>query len=246
MKKYLVLILLLSKGMSADAEEPDKSALKFALTTGAQYPLCIDYVEMLNQTKYTDVPVCGVKYLPELDKFKSVKWVKNTDKADIRKMMQENIRLNNLWLVLIEQTASKDDRYKRKADESWRIAKYEMDSGRYPEMSTALVDMDHDGKNETVYRFTRPSAGNAEFGLCAEHRSYLVTHSEPEKTETSYSHPLNDSDGLVAGDADLFYYDGRIYQEYWQGISAQYHLVVNEVSGRPNQVCGINIVHAPK
>lgn len=208
-----------------------KKIIQFKLMTGKQYSLCRDYVDMLNKTRYTEIPVCERKILPEFTKFRAVKWTEITDKEEIRKIKKEQIRLYNLWPEShqenIETLIQKEEK--------------KMDAGEFPLVYKAKVDMDHDGKNETVYQFSSHVPQIAPILYCYEVKSYLVIDDTNKETEDGYRMPYAKY-GIGSGGVDIFYFDGRSFQSYWVSEYAKYQFKVNEISGIPNEVCGINII----
>ena len=92
------------------------------------------------------------------------------------------------------------------------------------------IDMDNDGNKESVYQFDYHVKENAVLNFCVDVKDYLVIDDTTQETEKSYQMP-GKKYGITNGGVGLFYYDGRVYQDYWEGLTADYNLKVNEISG---------------
>ncbi|AQQ67179.1 hypothetical protein Mag101_05655 [Microbulbifer agarilyticus] len=218
----------------SESEAVGKGSLKFKLMVGGQYALCRDYVEMINMVGYSDIPICKREVLPTFPGFRSVKWVQIEDKQEIQRVKEDQVRMDRKW------SSSK----KEKVDKFWLSEKNKMDQGDWPVLHMSRIDMDHDGQQETVYRFTVSQPHREKYDVCTQAESYFVKFDDEEKNEFIYSKGRGYANrlGNLSGQNRLFFYDNRIFQDYWRGFGARYHLIVNEVSGIPNQVCGINLV----
>lgn len=209
--------------------------IKFKLMIGNQYPLCKEYVDMLNKSGYSAAPVCEREIIPEFSKFRPVKWVEITDKEEIKKIRKEQIMMEFLW---------PRDKQKR-AESFWLSKEREMDSGNWPVLHKALIDMDHDGKEDSVYRFSVLKPGVKKYGVCTTLKNYFIKYESVSKTKDAYSHPLGVANALnsTSGQTTLFYFDNRIRMDFWKSWISQYQLNVSEIgSGPMSQICGVNMV----
>ncbi len=73
----------------------NKKPLTFTLTKGEGYPICKQYVEMLNATKYPNMGLlaCERKNLPNYPLFKSPQWTEMEDKSQMEKIIKERITI---------------------------------------------------------------------------------------------------------------------------------------------------------
>lgn len=221
-------------GLNEVANNSSSKAIRFKLITGGEYPLCQDYVDMLNKTEYTENPICERTILPGFSKFREVKWEEEiTDKEEIWRIKSESIKHHSLWPPI----------QKDKIDWKLKYYKNKYENEGYPSLYKARVDMDHDGKKDTVYKFIYPyTPDRDQYDKCTHPVGYFTLYDDPEKNRKIYSKPMPVGSPAKTENTGIFYYDGRIFQDYWSGLGARYHLKVNETTGISNQVCGINIV----
>jgi len=213
-----------------------KKQIQFKIMTGDQYPLCHDYVDMLNKAQYTEIPVCERKIMPEFDKFKSVQWTEIADKEEIRKLVKEAIRLRMTW---------SEEKNRKNIEEFIEVEERKMNAGEYQRVFMASIDMDHDGKKETVYQFVRQNPELSKLGSCTEIKTYLVDFDEDTQNLESRYKKFVWLWSLISelGDNErLFYYDNRVYKDYPIAIgSPKQQIRVHEISGQ-YPTCSINIM----
>ncbi|WP_444907687.1 hypothetical protein ACJJIR_06250 [Microbulbifer sp. SSSA008] len=221
--------LYLLKGVSISGS---KDTIVFDLIKGSQYPLCRGYVDMLNQSNYMAEPICERKIIPEFSKFSSIEWEEVKDKEEILRISKDQLEARYLW----------PPGRKKNVEKAWLKTKKRMTSGDWPVLYRAHIDKNHDGQKDTVYKFTFESPELAKQGLCTNFNSYFVVYDDPKEEYDAFDYRKAVSIAPISIKNELFSYDGRVFQDYWQGFSFRYHLVVGEVSPSSNQICGINIV----
>ncbi|WP_308367424.1 MULTISPECIES: hypothetical protein [unclassified Microbulbifer] len=191
-------------------------------------------MDMLNQAGYREAPVCERKILPDFPKFKAVEWAEITDKEEIKKIRKEQIIMEFLWPT----------EGQKKAKKFWLAEERKMDSGDYPILHRAHIDIDHDGEVETVYRFSVLKPELEKYGNCTTLKTYFIKHDDAKKNEEVYGRPLGVANTLNSrsGLSRLFYYDSRVRMDSWSQ-TYRYQLTVADIEPGPgSHACGVNIV----
>ncbi len=204
--------------------------LQFHVMAGKKYQLCQDYSEMLNSANYKKPELCERNVASGFSKFKSLEWDSVTDKEKIERLVLESIRLRNLWINqrFFERQATK--------------ARDQMRKNIYPEVYQTRADVDSDGILENVYVFISKLDKDIK-PVCQDFKSYLII---PDDGSDFWAYKKPGIYRFYNGSVTLFLYDGRIYQDVWLGENSEFNLIVNEASGIPNHVCGINVINGDK
>jgi hypothetical protein len=107
---------------------------------GDGYPLCKEYVEMLNKTQYTEIPACNRKILPEFSNFKEIMWVEMTDEEEIIKVIKERMAVQQAFNPThSKQLYAPENRIKLMAENRLKMYFYN-------------IEINDDGVMDIVYR----------------------------------------------------------------------------------------------
>jgi uncharacterized protein len=223
----------LSTGAAAETnsekvESANKKFITFTLVEGDGYPLCKEYVEMLNKTQYTAIPACGPIILPNFKNFKKIDWVEMTDKELVKKVLQERAAVKSaLNPTHSKQMYSPDNEIRRINEKKSKMFLYE----------TVLSD---DGVKDIVYRVKGyPNYDRKKkYGHCES--SEVFYFDDSTVTLQSIDKTIRDKYGAfgVSGSNFLFIYGSNLYVSMYGG--EMFNRINIEVYGVDNKkMCGI-------
>lgn len=230
-----VLACMASLAMADEAANDGKSTtaqkfpLQFKVMLGEQYPVCRDYVDMLNATKYMEYPSCERKILPEFSKFKAVQWTEISDIKEVERIAKDGEAL------FFESHRKLDSAWHKQA---WSKLKKKIDSGEV-RLQVSNLDMDHDGLDEIVYKGVMIMGSENRFNHCENGNFYFVSDYKIKKENIRDYVLKGYSDLYSSEDADFMLYDGRPFRSLWTGNGVNYDIEIYETY--PARVCGINI-----
>jgi uncharacterized protein len=212
--------------LNASAEKP----IHFKLVYGDSYPLCKPYIDMLNATHYTKMPVCERKILPEFDRFQSIDWIEIKDKNKISEILKDRVSFN--YLIRKKMRSYEDE---------FNEINKSVESGR-AKMFYHKADINKDGKEDFFYKLQYQI--NVEGNLsCSVDNVYYINDSQVtfENINKFSADPYFSFN--LSGNNQLFYFNGKIYNSYWGqgGISSGSNLDVYEsfLPFGQQKTCGI-------
>jgi uncharacterized protein YecT (DUF1311 family) len=214
-----------SLGGSPVTETP-KKFITFTLLEGEGYPLCKEYVEMLNKTQYTEIPACGPTILPEYKNFKEVNWVEIKDKQLIKKILEERSAV----LMALNPTHSKqmynpDNAIKRVYENKSKMFSHE-------------IMLDGDDLIDSIYvvKTYGNSNRNRRYGHCEISKDYYFSDSALSIDSINKIDPYRSFN--INGSNEMFIYGDRLYVSIYSG--REYFKVNFEVYAVGNRkMCGI-------
>lgn len=205
------------------AEVGNKKPIAFTLVEGDGYPLCKEYVEMLNKTQYTEIPICSRKILPEFKNFKNINWIEMTDKARMKKVLEERAAvLIALNPTVSKRTFSPHNTIKRINEDKTKMFSYE-------------IVLSNDGVMDTVYMTQGyPNFNRKEkYGYCETSNYFYfddssLTVSSIKKYSTDPYHAFS-----INGSNELFIYGGGVYISIYKGTSySDYNFIVYGIGNK--------------
>lgn len=221
-------IVITNSSVSSQIENIPKRVITFTLLEGEGYPLCKEYVEMLNKTQYTEIPVCSRKILPDFKNFKKINWVEMVDKDLIKKILEERAAvLIALNPTVSAQTFSPHNTINRIYEDKSKMFSYE-------------VMLSDDGVTDFVYMTQSYSNFNRKekHGLCETINTFYFNDSKI--TIESIERSTRDLYGAfnITGSNEVFVYGDNLYVSIYSGKT--YYKVNFEVYGIGNKkMCGI-------
>ncbi len=196
---------------SSAASVAAKTPLTFTLIKGEGYPLCKQYAEMLNATKYPNkgALACERKHLPNYPLFKSPQWTEIADKQQMEKIITERIKIS-----LATSTWKKE-----------QITAEVNEFIKYLHNNTLKIyffkdDFDKDGIVDTAYKFEHLYPVADESKNC---KYQTLSYVDDGKTTLENVTPIINYDSVryegfhASGWDQLFYYGGTIYNSSLSG-----------------------------
>jgi hypothetical protein len=138
--------------------------LQFKLTYGNSYPVCKEYVDMLNAAKYIGFPPCERKILPEFPQFKILEWREITGNAKIQKIMERNMEIYYSSANKLNQNGHLNDLKLLRSYLTKTKAK----------LMYAKFDIDKDGSAEAIYRRVLRYDTAKDYNNCITQYSYQI------------------------------------------------------------------------
>ncbi len=212
---------------SEKVESANKKFITFTLVEGDGYPLCKEYVDMLNKTKYTEIPACSRKILPEFSNFKEIKWVEMTDKEEMIKIAKERMAVQQaLNPKNSKQLYNPKNRIERISEGKETVSSFKM-------------HINDDGKFDVVYKYQTPrSSSYVKYGHCNIFHNYYVEDSKININSISNSSFDPYSVFNISGSNELFLYGDNLYLSFYAGkYYYQTNLDVYRVGN--DKICGI-------
>jgi uncharacterized protein len=196
---------------SSAASVTAKKPLTFTLTKGEGYPLCKQYVEMLNATQYPNkgALACERKHLPNYPLFKSPQWTEITDKQQMEIIITERIKISlatSTWKK--EQITAEVNEFIKYLHNNTLKTYFFKD------------DFDKDGIVDTAYKFEHLYPVADESKNC---KYQTLNYVDDGKTTLENVTPIINYDSLryegfhASGWDQLFYYGGTIFNSSWSG-----------------------------
>lgn len=228
-QSYQSRIALLDKNTNAiPTTDVPKKIITFNLIEGEDYPLCKEYVDMLNKTHYTEIPACSRKILSEANSFKEVSWIDMTDKTLIKTVLEERsavlIALNP---TVSKQTFSPHNTIKRIYDDKSKMSSYNL-------------MLDGDDVMDTVYRIQEYSNFNrrVKHGYCETYSNFYFDDSliKLDSINQFTIDPYRSFN--LTGNEELFLYGDRLYVSSYEG-NAFYRTNLNVYGIGNKKICGI-------
>ena len=216
-----------SSTSSAQADYLKKN-IGFTLLEGKGYPLCKEYVGMLNEAQYIEIPACNRKILPGYANFKEIDWVEITDKELIKKILEERFAI----LTALNPTVPKMTFNPRNTIE--RI--YEGKS----KLFFHKLMLSGDGVMDAVYRVQEYSNPNrkTQYGHCEIRSNFYVDDSLITLDSiTEYAVDPYKVFNLTGSD-ELFLYGGSLYVSSYEG-NAYHHTNLNVYAIGNKKICAI-------
>jgi hypothetical protein len=213
----------------AKPTSPHKKPITFELVDGEERPICQQYLEMLKATKYTELPACERKILPQFPQFKAIDWTEITDKQEIEKIMEENIKIEFALMEKLETDFYKSEwmEYRKNIrDNKLKLYSYKS-------------DFDKDDEEDTVYKATQNIPDLEQFMQCKKYNHFYIKNKkltlENIAIKKLHSYFLLNLDGS----SELFSFNKDIYVSTWAGkiISAGSNLDIYAVGNK--KLCGI-------
>lgn len=204
-----------------------KKAITFSLLDGEGYPLCKEFVDMLNKTQYTEIPACGPKILPEFNNFQEIEWVEIKNKSEIVKIIEERFSI---------QRALNPERQEQNYNINFDIKLIDENKLR---MYLYKHEINNDDFLDIVYKKNiQPNYDVKKFGLCETINSYYVDDSKINLQSISQSTRDPYRSFNFSESNKLFIYGGNLYVNNYSGKT--YHRINFEVYGVGNKkMCGI-------
>lgn len=214
--------------VKTEIEAPDKKFITFTLVEGDGYPLCKEYVEMLNKTQYTEIPACNRKILPEFKNFQEIKWVEMTDKESMKKILEERSAV----LAALNPHASKQvfsvhNTVRKIYEGNTKMFSYEL----------ILSD---DGIKDVVYRVqSQPNYDlKNKFGRCEISNMYYFFDSKIS-IDTIKPNTFDPYRAFnISGSRELFLYGGNLFVSIYEG-KVYRHTNLEVYSVGNNRICRI-------
>lgn len=219
---YQSRIATIGSGASAiEIEGGAKTFITFTLLEGEGYPLCKEYVEMLNKTQYTEIPACSRKILPEFKNFQEMPWIEITDKGKMIKITEERMAV---------QAALNPTHSKQMYDPIIRIK---------PITENRLKMYFHkmqinDGAMDVVYRNqVQPKNYKNKYGHCPIFDNFYVDDSKIS-IDTIKPNTLDPYGAFnINGSNELFIYGGNLYISIYKGTSySDYNFIVYGIGNK--------------
>jgi hypothetical protein len=207
--KILVAVLWCGVSVGCVAEEvkqpaipaaPAKAAVsndpqqKFILTRGKNYPLCQDYLALMNRVPRNPHDTCGLEYSFDAEAkakgFKEINWVEVEPKENEKLLL-------DYWMYMKQDWKSEEDKGKKRE---------EFYSDFFPQklqLWKSTFDLNNDGKPELVYSLV---------GVCAPNNITSFMPSEKGFASTNYGERID-----VFG--SVFTYQGRTFLSFASGIT---------------------------
>jgi uncharacterized protein len=218
--------------VSLPPESTIKKPLTFTLLKGEGYPLCKQYVDMLNATKYADKVTfsCERKILPEYKLFKLPVWTEITDNNEIEKIIAERTiirRAKTSWTKEDVQSSINEDIKQLKEKKL--------------KMYFLKDDFDKDGIQDTAYKVEMLYPVDDESEEC---KYQVVNYVDDGKTTVENASKMTDRDtihyeGFSSSAHDkLFYYGDNIFNSAWYSARRS-NLVVWALDA--NVICEISV-----
>lgn len=200
--------------------ENKKLPLKFKLVYGDSYPVCKEYVDMLNAAKYMGYPACERKILPEFPQFKALEWKVITDEAEIERIGERNLAIAYASEGKLNQAGH------RNAIKGFRRNLLKNEVRRF----YTEFDIDKDGSPEIIYRSVRTYPQAADYNQCTTQFGYgiddkTITLENAQRYREKKYHLLTRSE-----DDYLFIKDNELYSEYWTGGLFSTYLMIKKVN----------------
>lgn len=203
-----------------------KKFIAFTLLEGEGYPLCKEYVDMLNKTKYTEIPSCSRKILPAFKNFQEIKWVEITDKEEMIKIIKERMAVQQaLNPNNSKQLYAPENRIKLIAENRLKMYFYK-------------IKISDDGVADTVYRNEVNPIYKIKYGHCQTVNKFYIDDSKItiESIRPFFYDPYRSFN--ISGSNELFIYGGNLYVSIYGGlVYRQTNLDVYSVGNK--KICGI-------
>ena len=213
--------------VKTEIEAPDKKFITFTLVEGDGYPLCKEYVEMLNKTQYTEIPACNRKILPEFKNFQEIAWVEMTNKEEMIKISKERAEIQAaLNPAASKQTFSPHIKIKLINEDKLKVFLYK-------------IDLNKDDIDEVIYRyFTNSTYDYAKYGYCGTNNTYYVDDStiSLDSIKPSSSDPYRVFN--FNGSSELFIYGRNLYVSSYKGKTYR-HTNLDVYAVDNNKICAI-------
>ncbi len=206
-----------------------KKPLRFKLTFGDSYPVCKEYVDMLNAVNYNEYPACERKILPQFPSFKAVEWVEMKDKKEMLAVMEYLVNLSHASHGRLNHAFHKRD---------WKNTKEGIEEGRY-KIFKASINVDKDNMLEAVYKLTGKFKDSWKYNSCDIATGFYVDDSDI--TLGNAKEYLEKGYWLTLDNADLFYKDNQVYQSSWNMQRNDNHYFIEIYTASATAVCGINL-----
>ncbi len=217
--------------------DPFRRPLMFKLVFGDSYPICQPFVDMLNEAKYQNNPVCERKVLPEFPQFKAFKWTEVTDKNEMVRIMKERLKLKYAFL-------NQDRIFKESLNDHIRW----IESGEF-KLYLTQFDVDDDGKVDVIYKGVSFWGGRdgvaREYNLCNLQNSFYVKNDSIDLEKASSMYLKDPSTFMnLDGHNDIFYSNkGRLFSSNWSSQAARndsYNIYI--YAPKNSLICGINVI----
>lgn len=213
--------------------ENKKLPMRFKLVHGNSYPVCKEYVDMLNAAKYMGYPACERKILPEFTQFKALEWKVITDEAEIERVGERNLAIAYASQGKLNQAGH------RNAIKGFRRNLLKNEVRRF----YTEFDIDKDGSPEIIYRSVRTYPQAADYNQCTTQFGYgiddkTITLENAQRYREKKYHLFTASD-----DDSLFIKNNEIYSEQWTGGNGAYYIFIGKLGSKKLDVeCGINVI----
>jgi hypothetical protein len=184
-------------------------AVRYELKEGEQYDLCRDYVKALNAADKELPMACERHFPPEFEKFSKPEWEPMDPQAQPMRLYRQMLYLK------LDMELTGDER-------DWRLYKEKrldpaLEKG-VVQLAKSRFDIDNTGDKETVIRFARTP--------CKENREWF--RKNPYQSTYEY-YVINDKTGNLDpdypisyfGKQGIFYYEGRIFRDEFDGMSIE-------------------------
>ena len=175
------------------------NATEYKLVDGAQFKLCKDYSAALNQLSELPPMACERRFVPDLKQFRKPDW----EELD---PMQYIALYREMLEIIPGSRADLETKWEeRKAQFISRIEKGDV------QLSRTHIDIDHDGRRDTVYRFAqRPCDpdNSIDQRIPSTYQYYVAANGASTLSKKYFL--------LAEGGQTLFFYDGRVYVDRFE------------------------------
>lgn len=200
---------------SASASENNiKKPIAIKFIYGDSYPICKPYLDMLNAARYTEVPACERKILPQFPQFKNIDWIEMTDRHVIEKEFTELIDLEYFARQEVNTPYHKGAILDLKKSLDKKLFKY----------FYFKIDVNDDGVDEILYKTDWIYKEFREFNKCEKGHHFRVKDSKitmeyikQRHTDKFYRYSDPYAGFNAIGSNDLFISNGQIYVSSWKG-----------------------------
>jgi uncharacterized protein len=204
-----------------------EKTIHFKLVYGDSYPLCKPYVDMLNATHYTKMPVCERKILPGFNGFRNIDWAEIIDKGEMERVINKMVRIQKAMTSNVNDID--------------RVLEYKLKKIRNNESKLYFFkwDVNKDGDEEIVYRLVSSKSSVDEGKECQLYKGYYFDDKKItiENANKQFSSPYDMFS--TYWDDQLFVFDGSVYNSLWGNgsVTAGSNLDIYGLNSK--KICGI-------
>jgi uncharacterized protein len=211
----------------------NEKPITFKLVFGDSYPICKPYVDMLNAAKYMGFSAlaCERKILPEFPQFKAINWTEITDKKEMEKIMEENVKIH------FASMGKFNDPWHLQA---WEDMKKLIQNGEQ-KLFFYKTDLLKDSIEDTIYKteVDFPTAEAKKFHRCNIFNYFYISDKNinTENAKKVFSERYRNFN--LTGSNDLLVINDWVYVSHWAGAFINQGSNLDIYAINNTKACGI-------